>query len=200
MTIEKGEPWGEPGSPGPETVSFGSDSALAGAAAAAWERGRHLEASLSSGDILVSLGIVAPRPSDVQHRYPFDLGFVSLDGGPPRPFAAHVRANRRRWAGDFAVVMNVGWIGSWYLGPRAHPNDGLLDVTTGRLDPRQRLLARTRARTGTHLPHPNLKMVRQPRWEGVFERPVVVTADGETAGSASSIAVWVEPDCFTVIV
>jgi hypothetical protein len=27
--------------------------------------------------------------------------------------------------------MNAQWLGSWDLGPRSHPNDGLTDVTDG---------------------------------------------------------------------
>lgn len=200
MTIEKGAPWGEPGAATAETPVFDSDHELALAAAQAWDRGDHLEALVSSGEIMANLGVVRARPASEQHRYPFDLAFASLDGGPALPFVAHLVARRRLWTGEFAIVMNVGWLGSWYLGPRAHPNDGLLDVTVGRLAPRQRLLASRRARSGVHLPHPDLKMIRQPRWGQVFDRPVRVTADGRAVGSASSISVWVEPDCFTVIV
>ena len=29
--------------------------------------------------------------------------------------------------------MNAQWLGDWDLGPRSHPNDGLLDVTDGTL-------------------------------------------------------------------
>lgn len=200
MTIEKGAPWGEPGCRGPATPVYGSDHELAAAAAAALDRGEHLEAAVAAGDVLANLGVGAERAPSEQHRYIFDLGFVSLDGGPAVPFVAHVLAHRRFWAGDFAVVMNVGWLGSWYLGPRAHPNDGLLDVTAGRLDLRQRALARKRARTGTHLPHPDLSTHRSPRWQGLFEHPVRVIADDRTIGTATAIEAWIVPDGLTVIV
>jgi hypothetical protein len=60
----------------------------------------------------------------------------------------------------------------------------------------QRLQARRRARTGSHLPHPNLKVFRQARWEHTFDRPTEIYLDGQTAGRHRQIAVWLRPDCF----
>ena len=97
------------------------------------------------------------------------------------------------------MVMNAAWYGSLYLGPRAHPNDGLLDITVGSLTLRQRLLARTRARGGTHLPHPDLRTVRVAHWSHRFTTPVPILVDGVSKGRARSIEVDLRPDAATIV-
>src|SRR5688572_24861917 len=91
--------------------------------------------SVRSGDVLRTLGLggdgAAAPARDQPLAHPFDLALLHLDGGRRVPFVAHAVARRRWWSGSFAVVCNVGWVGSWYVGPRAHPNDGLLDVVHG---------------------------------------------------------------------
>jgi hypothetical protein len=177
-----------------------SDAALAALAAGAIERGEHLVAGVGQGDVLRTLGVGAGRAPGEQVGFSFDLGFVALDGGRPVPFVAHACAHRAGWRGPFAVVMNCAWVGHWYLGPRAHPNDGLLDITVGSLRLRQRLQARTRARTGTHLPHPRLATTRQSDWDHDLGREVAVFADGCYIGRCRRLQATIEADCFTLIV
>lgn len=206
MTIEKGRAWGTPWGGSDEVAVAVDDAGLAGAAAAALGRGDHLVITLSgpsgrlAGDVARTLGVAVERSPSERLAYTFDLGFVTCDGGDPVPFVAHVSARRRLWAGEFAVVMNCAWMGSWYLGPRAHPNDGLLDVTTGSLPLRQRILARRRARSGSHLPHPRLSTARAGSWEHRFPTPRSVRIDGRPSGRARLLRAWVVPDGFTLVV
>lgn len=198
MTISRGSPWGEDGVAAPaDLVRAADDAELARLAAGAEAQGRRLAAEVGPGDVLRTLGLTVARPPGERLRHGMDLGWASLDGGPPLPFAAHLCAHRPLWSGPFAVAMNCAWRGSWYLGPRAHPNDGLLDVTwSAGLAARQRILARRRLPTGTHLPHPDLRAERAPRWHHRFSRPVPVSLDGQGHGSHQEIEVWVTPDCF----
>ena len=200
MTIEKGSSWGEPGSRSEDAPVASSDAELAVLAAAAHGCGDQLQVGVAKGDVLATVGLLAGREAHEQFRYSFDLGFASLDGADPIPFVAHACVHRPLWRGEFAVIMNVGWLGDWYLGPRAHPNDGLLDVTIGHLPWRQRLLARTRLRVGTHLPHPQLQTLRRSQWQHEFSRPVPVFLDGQPKGRHRTIEVSIQPDCFTLIV
>ncbi|MCP3988788.1 MAG: hypothetical protein GY724_06930 [Actinomycetia bacterium] len=200
MVIKWGEPWGEPGVRPPEAVVAGSDHELASLAAAAHSRGEPLVAGVGAGDVLTTLGVEPERPPADHHYYPFDLGVASLDGAEPVPFVASVIARRWGWSGQIAVVMNVGWYRNWYLGPRAHPNDGLLDITVGQLPLRQRLLARSRATSGSHLPHPRLRTLRRGRWDHVFDRPTPVLLDGRSVGRHRTLEVSVIPNCFTLVV
>lgn len=201
MVIEKGGPWGAP-APGVTAPIMDTTVDLAAAAHRAWQEGRVLEAAVGPGapDVLSQLGVEPGRPADERYRYPFDLGLVTGDDGVERPFVAHAVARRPGWSGRFAVAMNVGWWGDWYLGPRAHPNDGLLDITVGHMPFRQRPAARRRVRTGSHLPHPLLKTVRRAGWEQVFERPTPLLVDGQQVALTRRIEVRAVPDALAVIV
>ena len=96
--------------------------------------------------------------------------------------------------------MNAEWLGDLDLGPRAHPGDGLLDVTEGSLALRDRLAARRRARTGSHLPHPGLRTSRSTRAELSFPDGVPVHLDGVAVGRRRRCSLHVEPDALTVVV
>ncbi|MEL7156561.1 MAG: hypothetical protein AAFN30_08175 [Actinomycetota bacterium] len=198
MIIAKGGRWGEPAPDAPARHYARLDQ-LALAAMKAAEAGEPLIATTDHPDILTQLGLSSSRPPGERFRYPFDLGVAELDDGEV-PFVAHLEARRAGWTGPFAVVMNVGWIGDRYFGPRAHPNDGLLDITVGSLGWRQRLSARRRLATGSHLPHPGLATPRRAAWSHRFPRPVRVSADGRMVGKTRSIAVRCVPDCLTLIV
>jgi len=180
-----------------DLVRADSDADLARRAGRAEADGHRLAAQVGPGDVLRTLGLTVPRPPAERLRYSVDLGWASLGGGPPLPFVAHLCAHRPLWRGPFALAMNCAWRGSWYLGPRAHPNDGLLDVTwSAGLAARQRLLARRRVSTGSHLPHPDLRVERVARWHHRFTRPMPVALDGQRHGSHLEVEVWVTPDSF----
>ena len=73
-----------------------------------------------------------------------------------------------------------------------------------RVDPsmrlRERLQARRRARTGTHLPHRHLSSQSVRDIDLAFDHPMVVWIDGVRCGSARRIQVDVEPDAFIAYV
>ncbi len=195
MTIEKGASWGRPAGPQIEIGFDAADDAELALAAAATPG---LVATVASGDLHRTLGLPADGRDD-RVVYPIDLGFVSIDDGPERPFVAHVVARRPWWLGDAAVVMNAAWVGDLYLGPRAHPNDGRLDVTVGRLPVRQLPEAASLARSGTHLPHPDLTTVRVAVWEHELDRPRPILVDGDRVGRGRRISVRIEPDALSVV-
>lgn len=193
MTIKKGEAWGEPaGLPIEATVA--DDAAVAHHVAA----GPGAVVAARSGDLLQTLGLGDTQRADPLW-FPMDLGFVSCDGELERPFAAHVIARGPLWLGAGASVMNAAWLGDRYLGPRSHPNDGLLDITFGSLPPRQLWAARQRSRTGVHLPHPGLTVKRVEAWEHTFDRPRSIWVDGVRVGRAAQLTCRIERDWFTLV-
>ncbi len=101
--------------------------------------------------------------------FPVDLGRVHLDGRD-HWFVAHAIVRGRLWIGRAVAVMNAQWLGDWDLGPRAHPDDALLDVTDGALPLGDLAKARKRVRLGTHLPHPALRTSGSPRSISTFGR------------------------------
>lgn len=200
MTVGKGARWGRPMAPPPDLAVASSDADLARLAAEARVAGRSLTAEVREGDLLRSFGLAAPRPVGERHGYPLDLGLAALDDGEPVPFVAHLVARGPLWGGPLVVVMNAPWLGELRLGPKAHPNDGLLDITAGRLPLAQRVEARRRARAGAHLPHPGLTTARAAAWSTTLPRPVRVRLDGVPRGRVRSIDVEIVPDAITLVV
>lgn len=209
MTIRKGRAWGGPDPAAVEVTLAGNDRELALLAHDHWRRGLPLAASVATGDLLATVGLDEPRPIGQRWRFPVDLGlFHPTDEAEPEdqvPFVAHLVARRSLWRGEAAVVMNVPllttrWLGALRLGPRAHPNDGVVDITVGGLDWRQRVEAARRACTGSHLPHPDLRTARASQWRHSFAHPVPVRVDGYRFGSYQTVEVSVVPDAFELIV
>lgn len=121
-----------------------------------------------------------------------DLIALRSQCGSPRA-ASHVVARRSWWSGEILVVSNAQFLGSWDVAPRSHPNDGLLDISHVRagMPLRQRIAARPRLRTASHLPHPDIEIqrVRAARWE--FRRPLDIYVDGKAIGRSA----WLEVEC-----
>jgi diacylglycerol kinase family enzyme len=140
------------------------------------------------------------------NEYLIDLLEVRLDGAEePIIACAHVVA-RSPWGighwlrGRILVVMNAEFIGEWDIAPRGHPNDGRVEVVDvdAAMTARERLGARRRLPTGTHVPHPSIttRSVKTGSWQ--FERPLDVVADGRRVARASSLSIDVLADAATV--
>lgn len=156
---------------------------------------------LIGGDLCRTLGGSGDRDrlsSDDAVTVPIDLAIATVDG-TETAFVAHLLTGRP-FGRDFAAVMNAQWWGELDLGPRSHPGDGLLDVTTGSLPWRQRRLAIGRARSGSHLPHPALRQRRTDEVTLTFDRPVPLLLDGVSHGTGSEIEIRLEPDAFSVVI
>jgi len=131
-------------------------------------------------------------------RFTVDLGEALLDGRL-HLFVAHLVARTRFWTRAF-VAMNAQSLGPWNLGPRAHPNDGLLDTYDAHLPPNQLLPVRSRLHHGAHLPHPGIKERRTAALQVDLGRPLPVRLDGVKVGTARVISVRVQPDALTVVI
>ncbi len=129
---------------------------------------------------------------------PVDLGAVLLDGRL-HWFVAHLVARAAWWRGRVVAAMNAQFLGRWDVAPRAHPNDGRLDV----LDADRRWPSATGSRRGgawppgTHVPHPGIAESRgSRRCSSTLDRPTAGLARRRrrwaTARTASAIRV--EPD------
>ena len=202
MTIRKGEAWGRPGALAEDGVVVARDHDAADVIGRARREGRPFPAlGLVGGDLYRTLGGSGGAGRLRTHEamtFPVDLGEVLVDGRL-HFFVAHLVARNRLWTRAF-VVMNAQWLGGLNLGPRAHPNDGLLDVYDARLGLADVLKVRARARAGAHLPHPGIKERRVPAAQVGFDRPLTVWLDGMRVGPARGLSVRVDPDALTVVV
>lgn len=203
MTISKGSPYGEPGVPLPDDgIVVGTDS----------EARRLLETCRRAGTSFPTIGLLG---GDLRHTlggvgdaerlrsrhavtFPVDLGQVLVDGRM-HLFVAHA-VIRNRWWTRAVVAMNAQWHGAWNLGPRAHPNDGLLDVYEARLRAGDLWKVRARLAAGAHLPHPGIKERRSKAVQVELERPLPVYLDGEQVDEGRALSFRVEPDALRVVV
>ena len=198
MTIRRGEQWGEVVER-PDALFEAPDDA---AVAAHLAGGDGRPVLVTGGDLLRTLG---GRPTDGRvRRFPVDLLRVTLDGTTQLPAIAHVvvrRAGRRGWwRGPLWAACNVGAIGPWDVAPRAHPNDGRLDVVhvAASMSVRARAQARRRLASGSHLPHPDISVARGTTVVWRPEPAAVVIVDGTPPQRAAEVAVTVEPDAGVV--
>ncbi len=211
MTIRRGEEWGEPGALTPGAPIAASDGEAADLVAASIADGVPLgEIGLVGGDLHAALGSPRHDAADLLEgrgiRLPIDLGEVVVDRGDGlisrHVFLAHAVAgrSRRRWAQRTVVAMNGTHLGAADLGPRAHPNDGLLDVSDGRVPLSQVRAAARRERTGTHLPHPGILERRTASYEVTDERELPIRVDGRLIGAATHFELRCLPDALVVVV
>lgn len=204
MPIAKGEPWGTPGALPADGVVVRSDAEARAAVTAARRRGEGVPVlGLLGGDLCRTVGGRGDRArlrTDDAVTLPIDLGSVLLDG-VQHWFVAHlVVRGRTWWRGRVVAVMNAQWIGSWDVAPRSHPNDGLLDVFDADLSLDDRMKARSRLRTGTHVPHPGIAQRRTAALQLELDRPGTAWLDGERIGPVRRLSVRVEVDAAHVVV
>lgn len=203
MTISKGSPYGSPGVPLPDDgVVVGSDHEARAVLEDARRAGRPWPVlGLLGGDLCRTLG----GPGDARRlhssgavTFPVDLGQVLVDGRL-HLFVAHCIARSPTWR-RAVVAMNAQWFRDWNLGPRAHPNDGLVDVYDAALAFADLPKVRRRLPAGAHVPHPRIAVRRAPGVQVELPKPLSVWLDGEVADRGKVLSVRVEPDALTVVV
>lgn len=203
MTIKPAEGWGRVIERPANLVAVTDDASLA----------THLEAIrqdptlppviVSGGDLARTVGGVGRSGAGRRtvNELPIDLLTVRLGDADPITACAHVVARSPWWRGSWwrgpvLVVMNAEFLGAWDVAPRGHPNDGRAEVFEAGTDLtlRQRVAARKRLRTATHIPHPAIatRSIRQGSWS--FAKPMTIIVDGRRCGRRNTIEIVVTPD------
>jgi hypothetical protein len=195
MTIRRGEPWGTQVARPPDLLVAGGNAELADLAA----RRPHDDVSVCAGDVHRSLG--APGLRSEAQRLPMDLLVVSIDGRTTTA-AAHVVARRSWWRGTIVAVMNVDHCGAWIVAPRAHPNDGRFDIVevTAAMSIRDRVMARRRMPSGSHVPHPAISVTTSTSQRWRFHHPTRISIDGSDAGRCRELEITIRPDAYHLVV
>lgn len=211
MTITAGQPWGEMVAAPIDADRVGSDEDLASVVAHAVRAGTTASVIVTAGDLFRAVGGTdgVDRTLDEVDiaRLPCDALRVDLDD---RTYwaVAHVVVHRRIlgssalgwWRGRIVAMMNVQYRGEWDVAPRAHPNDGRVDVVEvdRSMAIRDRWRARGRLPLGAHVPHPSIR-TRQVRSLSLDLEPGDrVVVDGVDRGAGRRLGVTVQPDAFTV--
>ena len=130
-------------------------------------------------------------------RLPVDVAAVLVDGRL-HWFVAHLVARKGWWRGRVYAAMNAEFFGKWDVAPRSHPNDGVLDTFDVTMPMSERLKARPRLPTGTHVPHRGIKERRVSAVQ-VDVDGLDVWLDGMRLGPARSLSVRVEPDALICV-
>lgn len=186
MTIKPGQAWGEVASPPDDAIVAETDRDVS----------RVLDTRATppfvvrGGDVFKTVGGAAGM------AFPVDVGEALIDGRL-HFFVAHLLLQPNGWR-HFVVAMNAPWMGEWNFGPKAHLNDGVLDIYEAKLKRFEWRQVRARLRTGSHLPHPRIESHRTKAMIFEFPRGAAVTIDGEKAGTATHVAIRVVPDAITV--
>jgi hypothetical protein len=195
VTIRRGEPWGSAVDRPADLRIVRSDAEIV----AAFHDDPDRPVGLAGGDLFRSLGSPAERTA--MQRLPIDLLRVRVDG-VESVAAAHVVLRRGWWRGPLTAVMNVDLLGEWNVAPRAHPNDGRMDVVAvdAAMSLRNRWQARSRLAAGTHVPHPmiDVRTAIEQTWS--WDPPMPTWIDGVRVADASSVHVVVLPDAFAVLI
>ncbi len=228
MTVRRGVDWGQPERLGAGAPIVADDLDLAALVLPCvdWDApdgpvvgNRVGPVAVRSGDLHRTLG--GPQRRDLRDGTlaGFSCDVLLVEGSAPdgttvRAVAvghvlaaesARFRPRPALWSTWSAVVMNAAFVGERNLGPRAHPGDGLADVTTGRLTARDRRRADRRSRTGTHVPHPDLEERRVREWtaptgDGGDVRSLWVVVDGADLGPVVDLSVRIAPGAVHVLV
>lgn len=203
MTVRKGELWGSPGALPPDGVVVRTDAEARAVITRARRGDQPMPVlGLAGGDLARTCGATGDearlRSTEAQ-QLPIDLGEVLVDGSL-HFFVAHLVARRSWWQGRVTVAMNAQYLGRWDVAPRSHPNDGRLDLLDGDLPLGDRLKARSRLASGTHVPHPGITERRVKAVQLDLDRGTAVWLDGERLGPARALSIRIVPDALTVVV
>ncbi len=204
MTIRPGTDWGTVGPVPPDCARVHGDVELHRLVDDCRRSGRLLPVvALLGGDLMRAVGGSGDERR-LDHDVPLlpvDLLRVTLDDRTVWA-AVHVVARRSWWRGPLVAAMNGQYLRNWDVAPRAHPNDGRVDLVqvADTMSLRDRWQARRRLPTGTHLPHPAIEVRRVTATTLDFARPIRVWIDGARAGTARRLSIEVEPDAYTVCV
>jgi len=203
VSIRKGGEWGEPGRLAPGSAVASSDRELAELIGGFMEAGAvPPPIGLSGGDLHASIGSPPPERmwTDEARVLPIDVVEVRLDDGEPILCVGHVVAGGPlRWLTETLVVMNATSLDGQNLGPKAHPGDGLVDVTHGRVPLGDWFTARRRAGAGAHLPHPGLRTSRVSELDVVLGQRLAVRIDGLVRGRATRVRCRVLADAASIV-
>ena len=99
-------------------------------------------------------------------------------------------------------MSNSGFINALNIAPRSHPNDGEFDVVhlSADMPMRQRFIARRRAKTGTHIPHPDISIRRDTELHlSRAAQQERLSIDGVAVSQWKVISISLEPDFWEVI-
>jgi YegS C-terminal NAD kinase beta sandwich-like domain len=202
VTIRKGEPWGSTGPAPDDLLRVYTDGELGRLVAECRTAGEPVPpVALLGGDLMRAVGGTgrADRLDGEMAILPVDVIRVEAEGDSAW-FVGHLLARHSWWRGPIWAAVNGQYIGDSDVSPRAHPNDGRVDLV--RVDAsmtiRDRWRASQRLVHGTHVPHPAIEIRQVSTADVDLGRPTWITLDAVHWRKASAFTLTVEPDALVV--
>ncbi len=205
MPISPGSKWGEEIVSPIAIRSFGSDRELGTALRDNLINSQpQCALQLVSDDFLSLLGLndLTRRTTSIKIRIDaLAISYTDKHGRSHQDVCIGSLHIGRTLRGTLHIVTNTGWWRGHDIAPRAHPNDGKLDIVevARTMTVRQRITAWKRSLVGTHLPHPNIAYSQSDfySWSGKLAN---LTIDGEKLGKVSHVQCRVQSDCTEITV
>ena len=201
MTIRSGEEWGEAVDSAPEgTRSAFSDHDVAQAL-----DDRH-PVLVRGGTLHHTLG--SPVGNAATRRLPIDLLEMvdTLSETRIAVSVANISLSQRgpfgRWRGRIVVATNCGEYAGVTPCPRSHPNDGTFDVleVDASMTLFQRRLAWKKAGSGSHLPHPSLRVWSGEKFRLTVQPNERVIVDGVDLEFSGDVELRALPDAGEIFI
>lgn len=220
MTIEKGKDWGRRGlvpsevplaTSDPEIADLftvddsGEQPTLVGPKLIAFTPGGRPSPASTGDPRLATTGLAntlgargTPEVVLGQERtiVPIDLGIATVHGTTTQMIvvASSLVIAHKFWSGPIEGAMNSSFLGEWNVTPSSHPNDGRFDVVSAKLSISDRLKARRRLPSGSHIPHPDISVRRLKAATFTPAANARVWIDGRELGRAAKVEVAVFAD------
>lgn len=205
MTIEKGKEWGEPIQIESVPLVVDSDATLA-------RQSHDSVLSLSKGNVFDALGQPrAVKAGETRQNISIDALICTITfanstvstmlASSDVVIGSFLTISHRQT--EFLVITNTGLVHGKNFAPRAHPNDGKFDVAVfaSAMSVRQRLQARSRLKTGTHVPHPHISVTQHVQFQyDRVSKEQSLRIDGHKIPTWVSISIAIKPDYWSVIV
>ncbi len=135
---------------------------------------------------------------------PLDLGIVVLNPGSEGEtrlvMASSLVVCGRFWSGVTEAAMNSAFLADWNVTPSGHPNDGRFDIVRAELSMSDRMKAKKRLVSGSHLPHPNIDVRRLREAEFRPAPTARVWIDGREHRNVALVSVVVVSDATSMAI
>ena len=206
MTIKKNTEWGQEIAQCPPYQCVRSDH----------EMSTHLNNHtanvfvLTGGSLFETLGRpTTPVVGGLAHCLPCDAVSVSIvaRGTQIELTAVNDVVIRNSWLhggwlrGPVLVVTNTGMRRGRQIASRAHPNDGHLDVVSvASMNMRQRVIGWSKAKLGSHVPHPKIVISRTTHVDLTVSPKQLLVIDGRRHNHVSRVTLTIAPDAAHVLI
>ncbi|MEO8364080.1 MAG: hypothetical protein ABI570_06845 [Ilumatobacteraceae bacterium] len=163
----------------------------------------HIHAT--GGSLARSLGD-AHELSDTEVRE-LNVDLIHIDyrtsNGQGQSIAANsVLLRHRLWNGQIVAATNSGFLGTWEIATRAHPNDGRFDVVEidESMTIRDRLITRRRLDHAKPLSHPSITGYQSDSKEWTFHHPIRLYVDQNFVAKVTFVRAKTFPDAIRMVI